>query len=246
MYNEAERLKENLDLLFHELDALSCTYEVIAVSDGSTDTTNEILSAYQHSHLRLVTLPENHGKGYAVRQGFIEAQGERVMFIDGGMELDPKQIALFLTIQQAYGADIVIGSKRHPDSVINCPWYRRSLSFILQEALQRTFKLSVKDTQVGMKLFRREVIEHVLPHLTINGYGFDLELLLGARALGFNNIIEAPIKLDYYAKQARTHIADTRHVFRVGCGVLKDVYMVYRRAGKALRPVSRKQQHAGR
>jgi hypothetical protein len=128
-----------------------------------------------------------------------------------------------------YRADVVLGSKRHPQSKVDYPRVRRVLSFVFQQFVKRLFDLDVTDTQVGMKLFRSEVISAVLPDLQVDRYGFDLEVLALARMHGFTHFLEAPIRLDYFRRNSRTNLRELAHVFRVGLDVVCDAWKLHRR-----------------
>ena len=91
----------------------------------------------------------------------------------------------------------MIGSKRHPQSRVAYPKFRRFQSAIYQLVVKVLFNLDVRDTQTGLKLFRRNVLREALPLLAIKKFAFDLELLVVARQLGYRKVIEAPISLDY-------------------------------------------------
>jgi glycosyltransferase involved in cell wall biosynthesis len=229
VFNEATNIAANLRLLIAEIDPYLETYEIIAINDGSLDRTDEELRRFVHPRFRSVSFPRNMGKGHAVREGFRLASGDFVLFIDGGMELHPREIKIFLGLMALYDADVVVGSKRHPQSRVYYPALRRALSFGYQLVVRRLFDLDVTDTQVGIKLFRREVIEAILPDLTIDRYGFDLELLALARARGFKNFLEAPIRLDYFGKNARPLVSELAHIGAVGATLLADTFRLYRR-----------------
>src|SRR5438477_12482206 len=93
--------------------------------------------------------------------------------------------------------DAVIGSKRHADSKVAYPMFRRLQSALYQMVVRLLFNLNVRDTQTGLKLFRRQVLSEAVPLLAIKRFAFDLELLVVARQLGYRNVCEAPINLDY-------------------------------------------------
>jgi hypothetical protein len=97
----------------------------------------------------------------------------------------------------ANDSDVVIGSKRHPQSQVEYPKFRRFQSAIYQLVVRLLFNLNVRDTQTGLKLFRRQVLHEALPLLAIKKFAFDLELLVVAHQLGYRKILEAPISLDY-------------------------------------------------
>jgi len=92
-----------------------------------------------------------------------------------------------------------VGSKRHPASKVNYPWQRKILSWGYQMGVRTLFGLNVKDTQVGLKCYRREVLESVLPRMIVKNFAFDIEILAVAYHLGFKRIFEAPIeaKIDF-------------------------------------------------
>jgi glycosyltransferase involved in cell wall biosynthesis len=229
VFNEAVNIAANLRLLISEIEPYFSTYEIIAINDGSLDKTDEELRRFVHPRFRSVSLPRNMGKGRAVREGFRLASGDYVFFIDGGMELHPRDIKIYLGLMALYDADVVIGSKRHPQSKVNYPPIRRALSFGYQLMVRQLFDLDVTDTQVGIKLFRRDVIDAILPDLTIDRYGFDLELLALARARGFTKILEAPIRLDYFLKNARSTPRELWHIGRIGATLLGDTFKLWRR-----------------
>jgi hypothetical protein len=113
------------------------------------------------------------------------------------MELDPANIRGFIELMHATGCDAVIGSKRHPLSQVAYPKFRRFQSAVYQLLVRLLFRLNVRDTQTGLKLFRRQVLTDALPLLAIKKFAFDLELLVVARQLGYRNVYEAPITLGY-------------------------------------------------
>jgi glycosyltransferase involved in cell wall biosynthesis len=229
VYNEGEGLAARLDLLLRNLDPYFSQFEVLVISDGSTDTTNLQLHNYKHPKVKPIVLERNQGKGYVIRRGFQEATGDYVLFIDGGMELHPREIRIFLGLLVLYEADIVLGSKRHPQSQVDYPRLRVFLSFIYQQIIRWFFDVNVTDTQVGLKIFRREVVEAVRPQLTIDRYGFDLEILALAKRKGFSRFLEAPVTLNYFhkARKERGFLAECLHVFTVGMHVFWDTVKVY-------------------
>jgi glycosyltransferase involved in cell wall biosynthesis len=196
-YREGRRIYANLTRLISELDKLAVTYEVIVVSDGNTDATVSEARRVGSQAVRVFHYPMNVGKGFALSCGVDQAVGDLVTFIDADMELDPANIRGFITLMETSNCDAVIGSKRHPDSRVNYPRFRRLQSWAYQLLIRVLFNLNVRDTQTGLKLFRRNVLAEALPLLAIKAFAFDLELLVVARQLGFRNVCEAPISLTY-------------------------------------------------
>lgn len=229
VFNEANRIVENLDLLLSELEEVFDKFEILVVSDGSKDGTNYNVSKFHYPGMRLLVNSQNVGKGASVRRGFNEAVGDYVFFIDGGMELHPSELRIFAGLMDLYDADIVIGSKRHPQSQVKYPWFRKLLSLIYQLIIRKLFDINVTDTQVGLKLFHRRVLLAIRDDLVINRYGFDLELLSLAKFRGYSKILEAPIRMDYFDKNRRNFGFEIWHVSKVGISLLKDTWKLYRR-----------------
>jgi glycosyltransferase involved in cell wall biosynthesis len=196
-YREGRHIAGNLRRLLSELGRLGITYEVIVVSDGNTD--NTVLEAENviSPSVKVVQYNVNMGKGYALRCGVSRSSGELVTFIDADMELDPRYIKAFVAVMESFDCDAVIGSKRHPMSNVHYPFPRRFQSFIYQTLIRILFRLKARDTQTGLKLFKRAVLEEVVPLLAIKRFAFDLELLVVARELGYRKVMEAPVDLDY-------------------------------------------------
>lgn len=227
VFNEGARIVDNLELLISEIEDHFAKFEILVISDGSTDETNTKVFQFKYPGLRLIPFVKNQGKGAAIRKGFSEAKGDYIFFIDGGMELHPKELKIFFGLMRLYDADIVLGSKRHPQSKVYYPGFRRFLSRIYQTLIKYLFKVDVTDTQVGMKLFRRDVVQAVLPFLQVNRYGFDLEILSLASLFGFRKMLEAPIQLDYFSRNTRALPLEMVHVFKVGLSLMKDTMALY-------------------
>jgi glycosyltransferase involved in cell wall biosynthesis len=196
-YREGRRIHDNLKRLIGELDQLGVTYEVVVVSDGNTDATVREARRLGSPAVKVFHYPMNVGKGFALSLGVDQSSGELVTFIDADMELDPANIKGFIEIMLTSGCDAVIGSKRHPMSKVAYPTVRKLQSAVYQLVVRLLFNLNVRDTQTGLKLFRRQVLADVVPLLAIKKFAFDLELLVVARHLGYRNVCEAPIALNY-------------------------------------------------
>lgn len=200
-YKQEKTILADLKQIKGVLDNIKYKYELIVVVDGFADWTYEKAKrwAKRNPPAKVIGYPTNKGKGYAVRYGMARSKGDLVAFIDSGMELNPNSLSMCLEHFQWYNADIVVGSKRHPASKGNYPWQRRVLSRGYQTLSFFLLGINVRDTQVGLKLFRREVLEKVLPRLLVKRYAFDTEMLAVAYHLGFKRIFESPveIKLDF-------------------------------------------------
>lgn len=196
-YQEGARIRANLRRLLGELDRMCTSYEVIVVSDGSTDDTVAQARSVESPRVSVISYAVNMGKGHALSSGVRHASGELVTFIDADMELNPKEIRTFVDLLERGGHDIVVGSKRHRESRVQYPLFRRLQSMTYQVLVRALFSLRVRDTQTGLKLFRREVLAEAVPRLAVKRFAFDLELLVVAHHLGYRRIVEAPIELDF-------------------------------------------------
>lgn len=196
---KAERfISKNLVRIKKVLDQIRYPYEVICVVDGRVDRTyeNALKVAKKFpTKVQVIGYEQNLGKGHAVRFGMAKAKGDIIAFIDAGTELNPNGLSMLLEHFEWYDADIIVGSKRHPASKVVYPWQRRILSFGYQMLVRVLFGLKVRDTQVGMKFFRREVLEKTLPRLLVKAFAFDIEILSVAKYLGYKRIFEAPVEL---------------------------------------------------
>jgi len=125
------------------------------------------------------------------------SKGDYIVFIDAGMDIYPSGIYLLLEHLEWYKADIIVGSKRHPVSKINYPFIRKLYSKGYQILVRILFGLKIRDTQSGLKVYKREVLEKVLPRLVVKQFAFDIEMLAVARYLGFDKIYESPVEINW-------------------------------------------------
>jgi len=192
------------------LEELNRPYEIICVVDGlktEKDKTEQLAKSVRGPRIKVFFYKENRGKGYAVRFGMARARGGVVAFIDAGNDLSASGIGLALEHMKWYKADIIVGSKRHHASRVEYPFSRKILSYFVQRATRFLFGINVSDTQTGLKIFRREVLEKVLPRLLVKRWAFDLEMLAAAHRLGFTRIYESPVELQFNFASNITHNA---------------------------------------
>lgn len=197
-YKAEKFIKKSLLAAKEALDTLGYKYEIICVVDGKLDKTWEIAKNLAKRHpeqIRVVGYKNNLGKGHAVRYGMAKSSGETVGFFDAGLDLKADSLRMLLAHFEWYKADIIVGSKRHPASKVYYPWQRKLMSFGYQLLTRLLFGLKVRDTQVGMKFFKRAVLERTLPRLLVKAFAFDIEMLAVANYLGFKRIYEAPVEL---------------------------------------------------
>jgi glycosyltransferase involved in cell wall biosynthesis len=200
VYNGGDEIVDNVGVIRRAAagDLSPEDVELVVVSDGSIDGTSErLLAGRSDVDMRVIHYDRNLGKGYAVKLGALAATGRWIAIVDADLDLDPGAIPEFLETAEREDLDFAIGSKRHPDSVVQYPRSRRIASWCYQQLNRVLFRLDVRDTQVGLKVFRREVADEVVPLLLVKQFAFDLELLAVGRALGFRRIRELPIRLAY-------------------------------------------------
>lgn len=197
VYKQEKTIVKNLKMIKDVLDNVRYDYEIIAVVDGNGDKSFNKIKEAKIPKLKCLTYKDNQGKSFAIRVGMNEARGDYVMFLDAGMEIDPNGISMLLEHMEWYDADVIVGSKRHPASFVTYPIVRRILSVGYYYAVKILFGIRVHDTQAGIKVFKKPVLEKILPRLIEKKFAGDLEMLVVADTLGFKRIYEAPIKLDY-------------------------------------------------
>lgn len=203
IYNEP-KIHKNIPIIDKELKNTGLPYEIIAINDGSDAVTTTRLNKISLPNLRTFVYAKNQGKGFALRYGFQQSKGDFVCFMDSDLQLHPRQIALFIDLLTVSDVDIIIGSKRHELSQVEYGPRRRLYSWGYQQLIRALFKLNITDSQVGLKLFKRHVLEAVMPRLIVKKWTCDLEILVVAYHLGFNKILEAPVKLNW--KSGKSHI----------------------------------------
>ncbi|MCL5090681.1 MAG: glycosyltransferase, partial [Patescibacteria group bacterium] len=185
---------QNIEAVLKEM---SYDYEVICVVDGKVDKTFEKAKKLASHKVKIVGYEKNHGKGYAVRYGMARAGGERIAFIDAGMDINPVCLRMLMEHMIWYGSDVIVGSIRHSASKVKDYPFKRMIYSIGYHLLTRIlFGLKITDSQRGVKIFRREVLEKVLPRMLVKRYAFDIEMLAVAHKLGYKKIHDGPVEMD--------------------------------------------------
>ncbi len=195
-YNEEERLPRTLDRLKEYYDAQPYDYDVAVVSDGSKDRTADIAHEFARANgrFRLISYPDNQGKGYAVRKGMLEATGDLILFCDADLAT-PQEETEKLLERMNQGADVAIGSRplQASNLEVRQPWYREMLGRSFNLAVQTIGIRGIDDTQCGFKMFTAAANKDIFSRCKLNGFGFDFEALMVARDLGYR-IDEVPIR----------------------------------------------------
>jgi len=197
-FNEALHIESSIKETAKTFSDFGCDWELVVIDDGSSDDTYSILEQMQPKYggqLIINKNPYNVGKGRALKKAFRYTSGDYIVFLDADMDLHPIQVQTLFDILRLDNADIVIGSKMHPNSRVKYPLKRKIISLGYFLLIKLLFGLPCHDTQTGLKLFKREVLEKVFPRILVKRFAFDLEILVNAHHLGFK-IAEAPIVLN--------------------------------------------------
>lgn len=226
VYMQARTIRKDLEEVLTVLKTTKMDFEIIAVIDGEMDTSFSEAKKIHDARVHVIGYPTNHGKGYAVRYGFAHATGDVIGFKDAGGDLKAKALPLMLAQFNFQQADVVIGSKRHPDSKVDYPASRIVLSWVYQQFTKALFGLNVRDTQVGMKIYRRRVLEDVLPRLLVKQFAFDIEMLAVAYHLGYRKIYEAPVEIDLFSSHSSI---DWNSMYHVIANMVNDTLAVFYR-----------------
>lgn len=195
-YQEAASIAPALTRLAGVLDASGRPYEIVVVSDGSTDGTAEKARALGLTRTTVLEYFPNRGKGFALRYGFDNSANPLVAFLDGDLDLDPVVLPGFLDRIEADEADVVVGSKVHPESNVAYPFTRRMASRVFRKATRVMLGLNLGDTQTGVKAMRRSVVAPIMDDIRVTGFAFDLELMCWLVERGAR-VQEAPVVLNY-------------------------------------------------
>lgn len=201
-YNKESEVFKVVSSFVDELKHLPYNWEIIVVDDASRDDTlREALRSKKFNgntfRIKIFSYNMNQGKGFALYHGFKHAIGDTVVFADSDLDLPAENLSIALNYFNKTHADVVIGSKRHPSSRVNYPLIRRVQSRTYQLIVKILFDLNVTDTQVGLKVFRRQVLTEIFPRIVVKNFAFDLELLVVAQKLGYTRVVEIPICLNY-------------------------------------------------
>ena len=230
-YNEEKRLPKTLEEIDKYLRRQPYDYEIIVYSDDSKDRTCDITRGLMPriKNLRLIEKKENYGKGFAVRQGLLEAKGDYRLFTDADNSTSIDQIEKMLPELKA-GYDIIIGSRDVKGATLDPPqpWIRK---IILGEGFKLYRKIildlwEIEDTQCGFKCFTKKAVENVFPKCEINRFAFDPEILILAKKSGYKikeipvhweNDLESKVKIKSIIKMAIDLI-------KIRLNIIKGVY----------------------
>ena len=196
LYNESARLgssmPEIINFCKNELKKRrGIDYEVIFVDDGSSDATKKICNLNKGKNMRVISYEENRGKGYAIKLGMLNAEGDYILFSD--IDLSTPLCELFSFLDYIDDYDIVIASRALRDSKVETRLHKKVLGRISHFFIKTYAVDGVKDTQCGFKLFSKDAAKKIFEKTTIERWGFDFEVLYLAKKYGFL-VKELPVK----------------------------------------------------
>ena len=214
-YNEEARLPGTLQRIAEYLPTLKLRTEVLVVDDGSTDRTAAVAESFHGklTGLRVLSNGTNRGKGYSVRHGMLEAQGDMVLFTDADLSA-PIEEAEKLLRPLNNGYDVAIGSRAMDRSLISTRQsiFRETAGIIFNKIVRLVLRLPFVDTQCGFKAFRRERSRIIFEQQRIEGFGFDPELLYLARHYGLR-AIEIPVRWGHSEATKVNMLGDSLKMF---------------------------------
>lgn len=193
-HQEAASLRANLERASAALRGEDV--ELVVVDDGSTDATHAeaVRAAEAGLPVVAVRLERNAGKGAALFRGVAASRGGLVAFLDADLEIAPEEVLRLREVMRSTGADVVVGARSGERNDFPLP--RRVLSGVFRATVSFLFGLAVSDTQTGIKLFRREVLERVAPKMSVGGFAFDVELLVAATRFGYA-VTQCPVEVAF-------------------------------------------------
>jgi dolichyl-phosphate beta-glucosyltransferase len=232
VFNEERRLHKLLAALQADANRVASSLElelveVIAVEDGSTDRSAELLADYAGlpERFRVIRFPRNRGKGAAVRDGMLAARGELALMTDADLSTPLDELGLLLTAVRE-GADVAIGSRAldRTKVLVHQPIYRELMGRAFNRLLRRITRLPWRDTQCGFKLFRLETAIRLFELQRVEGFAFDAELLVNARRLGLE-VKEIPVR---WIDDPDTHVSLVRSSAQMALDTLRIAYRSHR------------------
>lgn len=200
VFNEDTKIAQDIQQASEFLCASKLRGEIIIVDDGSTDQSSEKAKQTpvpESVTCRVITLETNRGKGHAVKTGILASQGNCVLFVDSGCCIPFAQVKTGLDLISKQGCALAVGSRRHPKSIIHRDQslrrrlYSRAFRFLLNILFPSLRHLH--DTQCGFKVFQGDVGRKLFDEATLEGFLFDLDIILLAQSLG-HTVCEFPIE----------------------------------------------------
>jgi glycosyltransferase involved in cell wall biosynthesis len=225
-YNEAHRLPPTLAALAEWISGCAWPVEVWIVIEPGTDGTREIATAAaaRQPNLHVIANAEQRGKGFAVRTGMLAATSEYIFYMDADLSVPLRDVDVFVEYFRTHPeVDVLLGNRQHPESriTIQQSWLRRRMGHTFNLILRQLALAGVQDTQCGFKAFRRAAAAAIFTRQQVDGFAFDVEVLLLARKLGLK-IVDLPVEW-------RNSPESKVHMIRDSVRMLVDAFRIRRK-----------------
>ena len=189
-YNEERRLPTSINDVKAFFAGIKDSIEVLVIVEKSTDRTVELATeaARTDARIRVIDNKVQRVKGFAVKSGMLQAKGEIVFFTDADLSTPLAEILVFLGhFAEHPETDIIIGSRAHAKSKVikKQNWFRQGLGRTFNRFVQLFGVRGIEDTQCGFKAFRASAAKNIFERQTLNGFAFDVEVLMLAEELGY-------------------------------------------------------------
>jgi dolichyl-phosphate beta-glucosyltransferase len=236
VYNEALRLPASLRTMEAYFSGVAFTYEVLIVVEHSTDGTLELAAqaTATQANFQVMDNQVHRGKGFAVRSGILGARGEFVFYMDADLSTPLDEITKFLSYFESHPeVHVLLGNRQHTDSHIDRRQsvLRQNMGQLFNRVIRSLAPVDVRDTQCGFKAFRQPAAREIFSRQTIDGFAFDVEVLLLARALGYA-VKDLPVRWEN-SPESKVHI------IRDSLRMMRDTLTVRARVERAMRQAAR-------
>jgi glycosyltransferase involved in cell wall biosynthesis len=216
-YNEERRLPATLRSILEYLRTRDwAPWEIVVVNDGSKDGTAAVAARFaaEHAGVRVLENPGNRGKGYSVRHGMLEAQGDWALFTDADLSAPIEELDKMIAAARASGASVAIGSRAVDRRLIAVrqSLFRETAGRIFNLLMRAVTGLPFADTQCGFKLFERNAVQQVFRRQRIERWGFDAEVLFIAQKFGYK-IVEVPVRWSHSEGTKVSMFGDSVNMF---------------------------------
>lgn len=223
-YNEAHRLPPTMEQLGQFCREAPWPVEILIVVEQSTDGTLQIAREHpkqQAYSFKVIDNGPQRGKGHAVRSGMLQAEGEVVFYMDADLSVPLREVNAFVKrLEEDPSVDVLVGNRQHAQSRITLAqgWLRRSMGQTFNRIISALALADVRDTQCGFKAFRRQASREIFSRQRLDGFAFDVEVLMLAHRLGFR-VVDMPVE---WINSPESKV----HIVRDSLRMLRDVVKV--------------------